>query len=56
MISFIAHESVVWFAKSIGLFYLIAMACMACAYALWPSRKAQFEQAARRILTHEDVP
>ncbi|MCJ8143303.1 cbb3-type cytochrome c oxidase subunit 3 [Ancylobacter sp. A5.8] len=54
--SFIAHEDVVWFAKSIGLFYLIAMACMACAYAVWPSRKATFERAARSILIHEDTP
>ncbi|MGZ8283309.1 MAG: cbb3-type cytochrome c oxidase subunit 3 [Allosphingosinicella sp.] len=50
------HQSLVAFAKSFGLFYLMAMAAVALAYALWPSNKARFDQAANDIITDEDRP
>ena len=51
-----SHDSLVAFAKSFGLFYLIAMAAVALAYALWPSNKARFDKAAKSIITDEDRP
>lgn len=56
MISFIDHNTVVWFAKTVGLFYLIAMAIAALSYALWPSKRAEFDAAARAILSQEERP
>jgi len=50
------HEDLVVFAKSFGLFYLLAMSAVALIYALWPSNKKRFERAAESILTDEDVP
>ena len=50
------HDSLVAFAKSFGLFYLLAMAAVALAYALWPSNKARFDKAASDIITDEDKP
>ena len=52
----IAHETLVGFAKSFGLFYLIAMSIVAVAYAFWPSKQAQFDRAAKGILEGEDRP
>ena len=34
------HETLVAFAKSFGLFYLIALSVAAGVYALWPSKRA----------------
>lgn len=56
MIQFIDHGSVVWFSKTIGLFYLVAMAATALAYALWPSKKREFDTAATAILTDRERP
>lgn len=50
------HATLVAFAKSFGLFYLIAMSIVALAYALWPSNKARFDRAAKAILDDEDGP
>ncbi|HLW28409.1 MAG TPA: cbb3-type cytochrome c oxidase subunit 3 [Kiloniellales bacterium] len=50
------HETLVAFAKSFGLFYLIALSVAAGVYALWPSNKARFDQAAQSILEDEDRP
>lgn len=50
------HDTLVALAKSFGLFYLIAMAVVAVAYALWPSNKSRFDRAARSILDDEDWP
>ena len=50
------HDTLVAFAKSGGLFYLMTMAAVALAYACWPSNKARFERAAREIIDDEDVP
>lgn len=52
----IAHETLVHFAKSFGLFYLIAMSVVAVAYAFWPSNRRRFERAAQDILEGEDRP
>lgn len=50
------HETLVAFAKSGGLFYLMAMAAAALAYACWPSNRARFDKAARDIINDEDEP
>ena len=50
------HGMLVGFAKSGGLFYLMAMAAVALAYACWPSNGPRFDKAARDIIDDEDVP
>ncbi len=52
----IDHATLVSFAKSFGLFYLIAMSIVAVAYAFWPSKQAQFNQSAADIIDDEDTP
>lgn len=51
-----AHETLVGFSKSFGLFYLLAMASAALAYACWPANRARFDRAAQDIVTDEDRP
>lgn len=50
------HGTVVAFAKSWGLFYLIAFSIGVVIYTYWPSNKRRFEQAKRDILDKEDKP
>lgn len=50
------HETVVGFAKSWGLFYLISLAIAVLIYALWPSNKKRFDRAKRSILDKDDKP
>ena len=50
------NDFVVWFSKSFGLFYLIALSIIIVAYAYWPSNKKQFDEAAQSILDQEDKP
>ena len=50
------NDFAVWFSKSFGLFYLMALSIIIVAYAYWPSNKKQFDHAAQSILTHEDKP
>ena len=50
------NDFVVWFSKSFGLFYLIALSIGIVAYAYWPSNKKQFDEAAQSIFGHEDKP
>ena len=50
------HEFVVWFSKSFGLFYMIALSIGIVAYAYWPSNKKKFDEAAQSILGHDDKP
>lgn len=52
----IDHNTLVAFAKSFGLFYLIAMFVAAAVYAFWPSKKDAFDRAARSVLDDEDGP
>lgn len=50
------HDFAVWFSKSFGLFYLIALSVIIVAYAFWPSNKKRFDDAAHSILGDEDKP
>lgn len=50
------HDTLVWFSKSFGLFYLIALSLAVAAYAYWPSNKNRFDRAADSILDDEDRP
>jgi cytochrome c oxidase cbb3-type subunit 4 len=50
------YHSLVGFAKSWGLFYLIALAIGVLIYALWPSNRARFERAKKSILDKDDRP
>jgi cytochrome c oxidase cbb3-type subunit 4 len=50
------HDTLVAFAKSFGLFYLIAMSVGVVVYAFWPSNRARFERAAEAIVEDEDKP
>ena len=50
------HDTVTAFAKSFGLFYLIALSIGTLVFALWPSNKERFDRAAQSILDDEDRP
>jgi cytochrome c oxidase cbb3-type subunit 4 len=50
------HDTLVWFSKSFGLFYLLALALAVALYVYWPSNKQRFDRAARMILEDEDRP
>jgi cytochrome c oxidase cbb3-type subunit 4 len=50
------HGAVVAFAKSFGLFYLVAMSMGVVIYACWPSNRQRFDKAAESILHDEDKP
>lgn len=52
----IQHHMLVAFAKSYGLFYLLAMAAAALIYACWPANRTRFDKAARDIIDDEDKP
>ena len=51
-----AHDTLVWFSKSFGLFYLIALSVAVVIYAMRPSNKKQFDEAAQSILRDEAGP
>ena len=50
------HNTLVWFSKSFGLFYLIALSIIVLIYAYWPSNRKSFDRAAASILRDEDKP
>ncbi|MBN9548203.1 MULTISPECIES: cbb3-type cytochrome c oxidase subunit 3 [unclassified Mesorhizobium] len=50
------HETLVAFAKSWGLFYLIAMAIGVLAYTFWPGNGKRFDHAANSIMDDENGP
>lgn len=52
----IGHSALVGFAKSYGLFYLIAFSVAVLVYTYWPSNKKRFDRAAKSILDDEDKP
>jgi cytochrome c oxidase cbb3-type subunit 4 len=52
----ISHEALVGFAKTFGLFYLIALSVVIAAYAFWPSNGRRFDKAANSIMDDEDGP
>jgi cytochrome c oxidase cbb3-type subunit IV len=52
----LGHCTLVWFSKSFGLFYLIALSIITVVYAYWPSNKKAFDRAAKSVLHNEDGP
>ncbi|MBS0540813.1 MAG: cbb3-type cytochrome c oxidase subunit 3 [Proteobacteria bacterium] len=50
------HDTFVAFAKSWGLFYLMAMAAGVLLYVFWPSNRRRFDLAKNSILDGEDRP
>ncbi len=50
------HNTLVWFSKSYGLFYLVGLSIAVLAYTFWPSNKEPFQRAAKSILESEDKP
>ena len=50
------HQSLVGFAKSWGLFYLVAMAIGVLIYALWPANRKRFDRAKKSIFDKDDRP
>ena len=50
------HDMLVWFSKSFGLFYLLAMSLGVLVYAYWPANRKPFEHAAEAILQDDDKP
>ena len=50
------HDTLAYFSKSWGLFYLIAFSIGVLIYAYRPSKKRTFERAANQILDQEDKP
>jgi cytochrome c oxidase cbb3-type subunit IV len=50
------HDTLVWFSKSFGLFYLVGLSLIVVVYAYWPSNRRRFEKAADAILHDEDKP
>ena len=50
------HDTLVGFAKTFGLVYLVVMFLLCVAYAFWPSRHEQFDRAARSVLDDEEGP
>ena len=50
------HDTLVWFSKSFGLFYLIGLSTAVVIYAYWPSNKRRFDRSADAILHDEDKP
>ena len=41
------HDTLVWFSKTFGLFYLIGLSLLAIAYAFWPATRIE-------AVTHTD--
>lgn len=52
----LAHDVLVGFSKSFGLFYLIGLSIAVLVYTFWPANKSQFDRAARSIIADEDKP
>ncbi len=41
----VAHDTVVWFSKSFGLFYLIGLSVAIVIYAYWPANKRRIRKS-----------
>ncbi len=50
------HQTLVGFAKSWGLFYLIGLAVAVVVYALWPRNRKKFDRAKKSIFDKTDRP
>lgn len=48
------HDVLVWFSKSYGLFYLLALSLAVVVYAFWPANQKKFTDAAEAILHDEE--
>jgi cytochrome c oxidase cbb3-type subunit 4 len=48
-----AYRTVAEFAQTWGLIYFVGIFLIVLAYALWPSRKQQFDEAARMPLRED---
>jgi cytochrome c oxidase cbb3-type subunit 4 len=48
------HDVLVWFSKSYGLFYLLALSVAVLIYVYWPSNKKEFDRAGRAILEDDE--
>ncbi len=56
MMTIVAHDTLVWFAKTFGLIYLVVLSVVVLCYAFWPSRQKEFDDASASILKKEDRP
>jgi len=52
----LGHDTLVFFAKTVGLFYLIALSIGVMIYVFWPSNGTRFKKAAESILNDEAGP
>jgi cytochrome c oxidase cbb3-type subunit 4 len=52
----VGHDSLVAFAKSWGLFYMLAFAVGVLIYVFWPSNRKRFDKAKKSILDKDDKP
>lgn len=52
----IDHDTLVGFAKSWGLFYLIAFSIAVLIYVFWPGNSKRFDRAKKSILEEDDKP
>lgn len=52
----LTHDTLVYIAKTFGLFWMMAFFLIVVALAYRPSRKASYERAARSILPIDDSP
>ena len=52
----LGHETLVVFARSWGLFYLMALAAGVLVYTFWPANRARFDRAKHSILDDDDRP
>ena len=50
------HGTLAVFAKSWGLFYLIALSIGVLVYTFWPSNRKRFDRAKKTILDKDDRP
>jgi len=52
----VEHAFLVGLSKSFGLFYLIALSIAVMIYAMWPSNRKRFDDAAQSIFRDEAGP
>jgi cytochrome c oxidase cbb3-type subunit 4 len=52
----LSHDSLVIFAKTFGLIYLIVLSIGITVYAYWPSLGQRFDRAAKSVLDDEEGP
>lgn len=50
------HLSLVAFAKTFGLIYLMVMFLASVVYAFWPSKRDEFDRASKSVLDDEEGP